>query len=94
MTIEKLFDWAWINGIDIRLESRTFMASGHEWREERQPPDFENHEDFKYHMPRLTFSKGGRHISVEARNFAELKEQLKRGHKKIFMDLCCHPLED
>jgi len=91
MTIEKILDWAWINGLDIDVHSRKYTIPNSFMRE---APDCAHSGVFVQYWPCIRFSRDGEHIEVTARNWFDMKMRLKHEYKRIFADLRCRPMEE
>lgn len=93
MTIKDIFDWAWKNGLDMRLESINYyepLQTGVRfYPREREAPNYIETNQTVVEHPVIIFSRGNKHIKVTARNWFEMGKQLEYKHKHIFSELMC-----
>lgn len=75
--INKIFKWAYDNGVDIRLEAQSSVYSYAE----------------THRYPKITFSKDNFHQSVFATDLERLYDIIEHTHSQIFVNLCMKPLD-
>lgn len=96
--IAKIFEWAWINGLDVRLSSQSYavpvMGDSYSFMPRREAPNYVEHKAMTAHMPVLVFSRGDRHFQVAAPNWADMKLRLEHEYERIFAELACMPLDE
>lgn len=94
--IEAIFEWAWRCGLDVSLRSNNFrfpiMSPPDNCFRLRQPLDFVDHAVAEGDIPVIRFSRGDRHIEIQARNWADLVKRLEYEQRRVFSELTCPPL--
>lgn len=92
--ISAIFEWAWRCGLDVRMGSKNwYLPNAEPTRlQPREASDFVQIDRTVSEHPVLVFSRGLKSISVEARNWAEMRAQLEHRQEYIFQELCCPAL--
>lgn len=95
--IAKIFEWAWVNGLDVRLASQSYavptLSDNYDFYPRREAPNYVDHGTMVAHMPVLIFSRGERSMQISSPNWATMMKHIEHKQKHIFAELALVPLE-